>query len=289
MTTKPTKLFQRIKFRTPTSTYAQNNKQLSLQTGGSAIISIPPGAEIFIDDNDTGIKSSAIISDITSSPATHVLKLVLDGHEDYIDNAFTVPDGSIDSEYILPIPSPLSTQTGSLNITSILSNTEFGAVTTSTGVETNIYGTAPDTFPNIPAGTYGYEAYVTGPPEYASMGSFEILPGQTTNLNISLASTDPTLAMVLIESIPSGADIYIDGHSIGAKTSFLRSFTVENHTYELRKFGYQNKTGSFIPVINYPNIVSETLEPSSQQASGDSGSMILVAGVAVLGLMMMSK
>jgi hypothetical protein len=289
MTTRPKKLFQRIKFRTPSNIHMQNNRQLSLQTGGAAIISIPPGAEIWIDDTDTGVKSSAIISDITSSPATHVLKLVLDGHEDYIDNAFTVPDGSIGSEYILPIPTPISTQTGNLNITSILSNTEFGAVTTSTGIETNITGTAPDTFPNIPAGIYGYEAYVTGPPEQASMGSFEILPGQTTNLNISLASTDPTLAMVLIESIPSGADIYIDGHSIGAKTSFLRSFTAENHTYELRKSGYQTKTGTFTPVIDIPNIVSETLQVSSQQASGDSGSMILVAGVAVLGLMMMSK
>jgi hypothetical protein len=289
MTIQHKKLFQRIKFGTSSNIHMQGNKQLSLQTGSSAVISIPPGAEIWIDGTDTGVKSSAIISDITSSPIEHILRLVLDGHEDYIDNTFTVPDGSIDSEYILPIPIPLSTQTGNLNITSILSNTEFGAVTTSTGVETNIYGTAPHTFSGISAGTYGYEAYVTGPPEYASMGSFEILPGLTTNLNISLGPTDPTVAMTLIESIPSGADIYIDGHSVNAKTSFLRGFTAESHTYELRKSGYQTKTGSFTPVIDIPNIVSEILQPATQQAGSDSGPIIMAAGVVALGLMMTSK
>jgi hypothetical protein len=282
MTTQFPRLLERIKFGTPSITCDQNNKQLSLQTGSAVIISIPPGAEIFIDDIDTGIKSSAIISGITSSPTTHVLKLVLDGYEDYIDNTFTVPDGAISSYYILPIPTHLSTQTGNLNITSAIGNTEFGANTTSTGVDTPINGTAPATFSNIPAGIYGYEAHVAGPPEYASLGTFEILPGQTTNFDISLGPVDPTMAFVMIESIPMGADIYIDGAPIDAKTSFLRNYTIASHTYELRMPGYQTKTGSFTPVLDMPNIVSETL----QKTSGDSGSLILVAGVAALGFVM---
>lgn len=86
MTTKFPRLFERMKLRK--RIHMQNNKQSSLQTSGTAIISTPPSAEIFIDDTDTGIKSSAIISDI-ESVTTHTLKLVLDGYEDYTE----VPQG----------------------------------------------------------------------------------------------------------------------------------------------------------------------------------------------------
>ncbi len=291
------KLYPKIKLRTRSrihiqNVYKQNNKQnnrqlslqnLSLQTGSAAIISIPPGAKIFIDDIDTGIKSSAIISDIDSL-STHTLKLTLDGYEDYIDDTFEVSDGSIDAYYALLIPTPYSTQTGNLNITGSLSNTEFGAVTMSTGIETSIDGITPTTFSDIPAGIYAYEASSAGPPESVSMGIFEVLPGRTTNFNISLGPIDPSMAFTLIESIPIGADIYVDGYPLGAKTSFFRGFTTENHTYELRKPGYQTKTGSFLPVIDIPNIVSETLQPTS-----DSGSVILIAGAAVLGMIITSN
>ncbi len=294
MFTQQPKLFPKMKLRTRSRIHKQSNvnKQLiikndigqrSLQTGSAAIISIPPGAKIYIDDVDTGVKSSAIISDIDSS-TTHTLKLTLDGYEDYIDDNFTVSEEYIDSYYILPIQTPYSTQTGNLKITSSLDNTEFGAMTMSTGVETPINGIAPTTFNDIPAGIYGYEAYSLGPPELASMGSFEILPGRTTNFNIPLGPADSSMAFTLIESVPSGANIYVDGSYMNAETSFLRGFTTENHTYEIRKLGYQTKTGSFTPVLDIPNIVSETLQPAS-----DSGSAALLAVAAVVVFMMSSN
>ncbi len=276
------RLFERMKLRRHSRTHIQENKKQSLQMSSAAIISIPPGAKIFVDDIDRGVTSSAIISDIDSS-TTHTLKLVLDGHEDYIDNFFTVTDGYVETYYIFPIPISHSTQIGNLSITSSFVNTEFMAMTTSTGIETFIDGIAPTTFNDIPSGIYGYETYSAGPPESSSMGSFEILSGRTTYLDLSLGPIDPGMAGTLIESIPPGADIYVDGSSINAKTAFFRGFTPENHTYELRMPEYQTKTGSFTPVLNMPTIISDVLQPIS-----DSGSVIMVAGAVVLGLTVIS-
>ena len=287
MTGKFQKLFQMTSLRRQVKPFmmGQSAQQNSLQTGSIAIMSIPPGARIFIDDTDTGVNSSAIIADIDST-TSHTLKLVLDGYQDYIDNALIVPDGSIG---IYPIPIlmvPISppTGTGNLNVTSIPDGVEFRITTMSTTPETEIIDVAPTTISDIPAGLYKYEAAISGPPDYSdTMGTFEIVAGQTTDLSISLTLSDPALTPVLIESVPPGADIYIDGSLLSAKTSFLGNFNEDTHTYELRKPGYQTKTGSFTPVLDYPNIVSETL----QHESG-IGSIVLIAGVATIGAMIMS-
>lgn len=281
------KLFRMTSLRRQVKPFmmGQSAQQNSLQTGSIAIMSIPPGARIFIDDNDTRVNSSAIVADIDST-TSHTLKLVLDGYQYYIDDALIVSDGSIDIyPPILMVPISPPTGTGNLNVTSIPDGVEFRVTTMSTTPETEIIDVAPTTISDIPAGLYKYEAAISGPPDYSdTMGTFEIVAGQTTDLNISLTLYDPALTPVLIESIPPGADIYIDGSLLSAKTSFLGNFNEDTHTYELRKLGYQTKTGSFTPVLDIPNIVSETL----QHESG-IGTNILIAGVATIGIMMMSS
>lgn len=254
-----------------------------IPTNSVAIISIPPGANVHIDGADIGVTSSAIIPDIDTSEQ-HTLELFLDGYENYIDNTFTVPSDHVGMEMVLLTPISHSSQTGNLNVTSNFIDTEFNAVTMSTGTEQSIGGTIPTTFNTISSGIYGYSAYKSTLPKSASMGSFEILPDKTTDLDVSLGPIDPGMALTVIESIPSGADIYIDGDLIGAKTSFMRNFTAEEHTYELRKPGYKTKKGSQILVACTPNIISEHLQPAE-----DAGSALMIAGTLTLGVMMMSS
>jgi len=50
---------------------------------------------------------------------------------------------------------------------------------------------------------------------------FVINSGETTNLNLKLVPSDPSMGLAIIESTPMGAEIFIDSVNIGAHTSFM--------------------------------------------------------------------
>lgn len=249
---------------------------LQEMSGNIAIFAIPPGGRIYYDGNDTGMNASAIIADVVPN-VSHSVRITLPGYQDYDPGPIIVSHGEMIPVYVIMTPITPPTGVGNLNVTSIPDGVEFCLYTEECDM-------APVTLYDIPAGINAYEA---GLEEYnGAMGSFVIKDGETTDLNIPLQPYTSDMGVVAIESIPMGADIYIDGSPINTKTSFMTLMSSGLHTYELRLPGYQNKSGSFTVVTGYdmPAIVSETLQPVSE-----IGMAVMLIGGAAVGMMLMAR
>lgn len=249
---------------------------LQERPGKIIVVSIPPGGRIYLDENDTGINSSAIIADIIPN-TPHNVRITLSNYLDYESGSIIVsPDGT---EFIFVVMTPIipPTGVGNLNVTSIPDGVEFWLYTEESGI-------TPITLYDIPAGINAYEAYIEG--YNGAMGSVTIKSGMTTDLNIPLQPYTENMGVVIIESIPIGADIIIDDLSINTKTSFMTLMSPGPHTYELRLPGYQSKSGSFTVVTGYdtPAIISETLQPIS-----GTGMATILLGSAAIGMMLVTR
>jgi hypothetical protein len=251
-----------------------STRLMTMQSGNIAIISIPPGGKIYIDDVDTGIRASALISDL--SLGDHDIKIILSGYNDFIDTV-TIEDGSTSSFFVIMTPIVPPIGTGTLNVTSTPLGVEFGIY--AGGTDSYV---SPVSIPDIPAGINAYEGGLTN---YTPiLGSFVINSGKITNLHLPSVLSTPDMGLVLIESIPIGAEIFIDDVDIGAYTSFLTMMTPGYHTYELRLSGYTPAKGDFTVVTGYdtPAIVSVQLK-------SEGTGVILLAGAAILGMMMIFR
>lgn len=251
----------------------------TLQTGNLAVISIPPGARIYIDNIPTDTYSSSIVANI--STGVHSIKLSLPGYIDYIDDT-TISDGETGMFLAIMEPVTPPTGTGTLDVTSAPTGVEFGLYRGLIGTET-----APVSISDIPAGINAYEA--DNVVDYGmSLGSFVIEDGKTTNLHIPLFPEATEMGFVAIETIPIGAQIFIDGVDIGARTSYMTIIESGIHTYELRLPGYQTVKGEFTVVTSIngfgmPTIISVTLNKESS-----IGAIVLI-GTAAIGMMLLSK
>lgn len=242
--------------------------------GKIIVVSIPPGASIWYDGNNTGMNSSAIISDVIPG-VDHEVIIKLPGYVDYTFSTINIGPGETTGEFVVMEPLIIPTTTGSLDVTSVPDGVEFG-------LYTGENDTAPILLTDVPAIVNAYEAGLAG---YSmAMGSITIVPNTTTNLNIVLQPEVVDSGLVIFETIPMGADIYIDGSLTGAKTSYATLLAPGIHTYELKLSGHLGASGDFIVVTgtDVPAIVSKQLQ------SEGSGAVMLI-GVAALGMVALSK
>jgi hypothetical protein len=267
---------------------ASDPVEVTLQNrpGNIVILSIPPGPRIYLDDIDTGVNASAMISDIIPD-IEHIVTLKLSGYTDYTSEPINIGSGEtwLISTVMSPIVPPVGT--GSLNVTSTPSGAEFFIFSETAEIANDITPTSTP-ITNIPAGIYAYDAGISYNGTSGAMGSVIIKAGETTDLNIPLPDYSPDNGIIAIESIPVGADIYIDGEPINTKTSYATMMAPGPHTYELRLPGYITASGEFTVVTGYdiPTIVSVQLQP---EGAGESSGIVLVVGAAVLGMMALSK
>lgn len=257
-------------------------KSMQEETGSAAIISLPPGARIYIDGIDTEVNSSAIIGNL--EPGTCDITLILEGYEEYTESVDISPEYL---ELIFAILTPLipPVGTGTLNVTSDLAGVEF---CTETATAEYICEEAPTTLYDLPAGYYGYEAWISEDYTFA-VGTFLIEDGKTTNLNIPLFPLPENYGYAWIESIPIGANIRIDGEPLGTKTGFLVTLPSGPYTYGLTLPGYQSKSGPFTVIqateeYDVSTIISETLQPT-----GLTGTALLMVGVIAVGAIIMTQ
>lgn len=259
-------------------------KSMQDETGSVAIMSVPPGARIYIDEVDTEVNSSAIIGNL--EPGDHDITLILEGYEEYTDTVYISPEFlSISLAILTPLTPP--TGTGTLNVTSNPTGAEF--CTEIVIEEENVCGEAPTTLYNLPAGYHVYEAGISEDYTFA-VGTFLIEDGKTTDLNIPLFPLPENYGFAWIESIPIGANINIDGEPLGAKTGFLATLSPESHTYELTLPGYQSKSGPFTVIqateeFDVSTIISETLQPSPTV----TGTALLMVGAVAIGAIIMTQ
>jgi len=82
---------------------------------------------------------------------------------------------------------------------------------------------------------YGYQPYSP---------SVVVKSGQTATVSASLVQNAPVTGGLTVSSIPSGADVYIDGNYRGETASTIGRLSPGTHTMSLRKAGYHDASST---------------------------------------------
>jgi len=234
---------------------------MSLLPGGVTVTSAPSGASIYIDDISWGTTPNTIMG---YYPGTHNYRLTL---EAYIDAIGTF---EIISDQIVSLDITLELVTGGADFISTPPGAEIWIDDEDTGY------TTPSTIANIVPGSYTYKLTLDGYND--KTGSFDIIDGNITNITESL------IPLVTIDSIPTGASVYIDDNPtpIGTTPITISNLAEGHHTYILTLSGYNDVTGSFDIVAGQSiSPISETLIQIPVQAGFGGAGMILIAGLAI--------
>ncbi|MDD3813320.1 MAG: PEGA domain-containing protein [Desulfocapsaceae bacterium] len=221
-----------------------------ISKGTIQFISVPSGAEVFVDDMDQSVKTPVTVTNITAGDHTFTLKLT--GYNDTVGN-ITVVGGSTVQVYA--VLSPITPTTGSLNITSVPA-----------GAEIIIDGqdqsqVTPRTITNITPGSHAVKLTKTGYADFTAQ--VNVTAGTTTYLSVTLTII-PGIGTIEISSIPSGARVFIDGQDQSLITpATITSIPEGSHAYKLTLAGYNDATGNFIITSGQTTTVSATLVPAT--------------------------
>lgn len=163
---------------------------LSPTTGSLSFFSTPPGAVIFIDGTDQGVRTPSTLTGLTAG--THDVKLTLAGYLDWIGTV-TVTAGQ--TAYLNPALTLLGT-IGAFEISSI----PAGARVFIDGVDTQKI--TPATITNLASGEHTFRLALPGYSD--ASGKFMIEAGQTTPVSVTLNKTTSIGALLAVVAIGTG-------------------------------------------------------------------------------------
>ena len=236
-------------------------------TGDLDISSIPPGAEIYIDGADQYIITPSTITGL--SPGTHSYKLTLAGYFNAV-GSFYIFDRKVTSLNITMTEIP---RIGDLDISSIPNGAQIYINNTlQEGIVT------PNVILGMVEGSYELRLTLIDYQDY--IVSFNIVAGETTVINADMIQSPGSL---YIESIPTGARIYVDNidKSVYTPSTIYGLSSEILHTYRLTLDGYYDANGTFnvLPNITTTMNVSLDLMPlpgTLQLSSSPSGAVIYI-------------
>ena len=256
---------------------------LTPTTGALNITSHPVmGAEIFIDGVDMSrtTSGSALITSIP--PGTHSFKLVLAGYKD-TTGTFTVTAGITT---FIDAPMEQLVTIGNVEI----SSTPSGAMVYIDGVYTNKL--TPAAVAGLGAGSHTYKLTLAGYSD--SNGTFTIVAGNVTPLDVVMTLLPVTTGTLQITSTPPNAIVLIDGRDSGKVTpAIVDGLTEGSHTYLLKLAGYKDYGAIIDIVAGGTKVVSVPLEqiivtPSPVSSGIGAGTLALVAA-GFIGVVMISS
>jgi hypothetical protein len=190
---------------------------LQMKSGSISINSNPPEAIIHIDDKKTG-KTPETITNLT--PGTHLVKVILDGYEDWSESV----DISGDKENTLT--AELLKITGSININS---NPPEAAIY----LDGEKVGTTPDILKSVAIGTHEVDVKLEGFTEWKKV--LNVKNRKEIALNAVL---QPNTGSASIESDPAEAVTLLNGNNVGRTPVSLTGIKIGIHEVELQKEGY---------------------------------------------------
>ena len=240
---------------------------LSQDVGGILVMSVPSGAEIFIDGETTGQKTPHTFTDYP--PGEYTVSVSLDGYAVVVPQSVTVVGGQESS-----VEFTLSQSVGGFRVTSSPS----GASIVVDGVDTG--QVTPYTFSDIPVGSYSVAVVLDG---YGGGDSRQVTvaDGEPSTVEFSLSQD---VGGILVMSVPSGADILIDGEATGHVTPHTFSdYAVGEYTVSVSLVGYAAVVPQSVTVSSgLESSVEFTLSQSVggfRVTSSPSGASIIVDGV----------
>lgn len=242
--------------------------------GNVVFVSVPTGADIYIDSKSMVVKTPITITDIKAGDHTFSLKLT--GYED-LNGTMTVLSGS--SINVYSTLTKLTPGTGSINITSH----PMGADVWIDGKDTGLTTSGATVIDSIPPGNHTYTLTMTGFQD--KTGTFTIVSGQTTFLDVELVPLT-TIGSLEISSDPSGARVYIDDKDMSRTTpATILSLAAGDHTYKLVLSGYKEISGIFTIESGKATTVHIVLEKSVGIEIG-TGVAIAIAGALAIAILL---
>jgi formylglycine-generating enzyme required for sulfatase activity len=191
-----------------------------------SVTSIPSGAEIFIDDDPSGVTTPGTIEVLTGE---HEIRIALPGHRSHRQRILVAAQEQIALE-----PVTLQQADGLLRITTI----PAGAGVTLNG---KFEGESPLELAVRSKDRYRLQVFKAG---YARVDrSIEVASNE--ELDISLALQRLTGEVVVIAE-PADAQLYVDGQLRGSANQTIRLPTAA-HKLEIRRTGYAGYTTEIVP------------------------------------------
>ena len=213
----------------PTEGYGPEVAPVPRTAGEGALIvtTSPPGADIYLDATLVG-KTPKTIANVAAG--THQLTLVLDGYTNLNKGVEVRAGGSVVVYEILV------RQTGSIEV----SSTPAGA---GIWMDNKYVGVAPKKLPGMPVGKHTVRLSLPDYQDFSREVTVEI--NGTAEVNAQLAGLP---GRILVTSIPSGAEVFIDGRKVGV-TPYSSQVPPGDHSVQVAAQGYQSaeETVSILP------------------------------------------
>jgi len=195
--------------------------------GSIRITSTPSGATVYLDNVNNGVTPLTLDN---IAPGSHAILLKKTGYNDYRTNINVV-----------------SGQTATLSATLSLFGQKTGAVTiksTPSGATILIdninRGSTPMTISNLMAGGHPLVLKKTGYNDYKT--NIIVTAGRTNNYTFSMTKLPSTTGSIVVNSIPSGATILLDGVNKGTTNRTLDDISPGTHMIVVEKAGYVDNT-----------------------------------------------
>ncbi len=213
-------------------------------TGSISFASTPSGADIYLDSTLQTAKTPATITSVSTGSHTYILRL--SGYNDAVGTV-TVTAG----------------QTATVSVTLTSAGTTGSISFTSTPSGANIYldnvlqtPKTPATITGVAAGSHFYILRLSGYSD--ATGTVTVTAGQTSTVSVTLTPVG-TVGSISFASIPSGAEIYLNGTLVGITPATVVNISAGSYSYILRLTGYTDAAGTVTVVAGQTATVSVTL------------------------------
>jgi PKD repeat protein len=215
----------------------------SSPTGSLQVTTTPAGAAVYVDGGSQGITPKTLSG---LAPGSHTVKLTKAGYVDYTATVVVVA-GTVSPIMVQLVPLQQTTATGggTLNIISIPENAIIG-------LDGIAQGTTPKSIQNVKAGSHTITLSYPGYNEWT--GTVTVVAGGTMPITITLVaqkamtlpgSPGTTIlpsgtGSLIIQSTPTGANVYLDGEGRGMTPLTLRNVTPGTHRLLLTSSGFSD-------------------------------------------------
>ena len=205
---------------------AVSSADAQIQKGTISVASEPQGAEIYLNDEFLGIQTNTVIQNVF--PGIHYVRLELPGYRTW-EQIFEVREGEI--TYINHEMEPVVGDAFSV------STKPEGA---QIFIDGDFYGISNTVLYELPVGQRHVLLVLDNYSDYAV--TVTINEGMSQSV-VHTFETIPTTGRITVASVPSNADIYLNGEFEGTTQKTLEEVVPGTYDVVIKKNGYDDWTG----------------------------------------------
>jgi hypothetical protein len=197
-----------------------------IQKGAISVTSEPQGAEIYLNDEYLGLQTNVVIQDVF--PGIHFIRLELPGYRTW-EKIFEVKEGGI--TYIDHEMEPVVG-----DILSISTKPEGAEIY----IDGEYYGVSNIVLSGFPVGQHSVLLLLDNYSDYAT--TVMVNEGMSQSI-VHTFETIPETGRITVASVPSNAEIYLNGEFAGNTRKTLEEVVPGTYDIVIKKTGYDDWTG----------------------------------------------